>query len=100
MKTKISSKPRVLSHFVAPEAAAFSVPGVRRANSPRGFVPEGILVALDFSRCSEKALEYAVPFARQFGAELVLLHVVQSYVPLSEFEPNEPALVAVNTEST
>ncbi len=38
-----------------------------------------ILVPVDFSACSQKALQYAIPFARQFGAELVLLHVVEPY---------------------
>ena len=36
-----------------------------------------VLVPLDFSPSSEKALAYAVAFARQFGAKLTLLHVVE-----------------------
>lgn len=36
-----------------------------------------ILVPLDFTECAQKALFYAAPFARQFGAELTLLHVVE-----------------------
>jgi nucleotide-binding universal stress UspA family protein len=36
-----------------------------------------ILVPVDFSNCSKKALEYAVPLAKQFSAEVTLLHVVQ-----------------------
>jgi universal stress protein A len=36
-----------------------------------------ILVPVDFSECSKKALQYAIAFARQFGASLTLLHVVQ-----------------------
>lgn len=44
-----------------------------------------ILVPVDFSQCTEKALLYAVPFARQFGAALTLLHVVEPpYLPASE----------------
>ncbi len=35
-----------------------------------------ILVPVDFSECSRKAIEYAVQFARQFHAEIALLHVV------------------------
>lgn len=34
-----------------------------------------ILVPVDFSECTEKALAYAVPFAKQFDAALTLLHV-------------------------
>ncbi|HEY2083873.1 MAG TPA: universal stress protein [Verrucomicrobiae bacterium] len=40
-----------------------------------------ILVPVDFSECSHKALQYAVSFARQFGAELMLLHVVVAVPP-------------------
>jgi nucleotide-binding universal stress UspA family protein len=36
-----------------------------------------ILVPVDFSAESEKALAYAVPFARQFGAKLTIVHVVE-----------------------
>jgi universal stress protein A len=43
-----------------------------------------ILVPVDFSECSKKALAYAVPFAKQFGAEIVLVHVVQPYIPVPE----------------
>lgn len=39
-----------------------------------------ILVPVDFSPCSDKALDYAVAFSEQFGAELVLLHVVEPMV--------------------
>jgi nucleotide-binding universal stress UspA family protein len=44
---------------------------------------ENILVPLDFSETSLKSLQYAVPFAQQFGAKLTLLHVVQppAYTP-------------------
>src|ERR1043166_6648290 len=35
-----------------------------------------ILVPTDFSRCSENALEYALPIARQFRAGIVLVHVI------------------------
>jgi universal stress protein A len=34
-----------------------------------------ILVPTDFSECSNAAMEYAVHFARELGAELELLHV-------------------------
>jgi len=48
---------------------------------------ETILVPVDFSQCSQKALQYAVPFAKQFGAELRLLHVIESYPGVPEFGP-------------
>lgn len=37
-----------------------------------------ILVPVDFSECSHKAFHYAIQFARQFNAELLLLHVLES----------------------
>jgi universal stress protein A len=38
---------------------------------------KSILVPLDFSPSSKKALDYAVAFARQFKSKLTLLHVVE-----------------------
>jgi nucleotide-binding universal stress UspA family protein len=49
------------------------------------FAIQRILVPVDFSECSQKALDYAVPFARQFGASLILLHVVPANYPVGEF---------------
>lgn len=43
---------------------------------------KSILVPIDFSAESEKALVYAVPFAREFGAKLTLLHVVEPIHPM------------------
>jgi nucleotide-binding universal stress UspA family protein len=43
---------------------------------PTVLKPKRILVPIDFSDCSRKALEYALPFARQFHAALTVLHVV------------------------
>lgn len=37
-----------------------------------------ILVPVDFSDCSRKALRYASAFAKQFQAELTLLHVLEA----------------------
>lgn len=52
------------------------IPVAPRENSA-AFQLKRILVPVDFSDCSKKALEYAIPFGRQSGAELTLLHVVQ-----------------------
>ena len=51
------------------------------------FTLKKILVPIDFSESSRKALRYAIPFARQFGAEVTLLHVVQPYPPVPEMAP-------------
>lgn len=59
---------------------------------------ESILVPVDFSQCSQKALEYAVPFAKQFGARLALLHVIEPSVPTAEMMVVESESAAVATE--
>jgi nucleotide-binding universal stress UspA family protein len=51
------------------------------------FKLQKILVPIDFSDCSKKALQYAIPFARQFEAELVLVHVVEPYPMVPEMAP-------------
>ena len=38
---------------------------------------KSILVPIDFSKISQKALEYAVPLAKQFGAKITLLHAIE-----------------------
>jgi universal stress protein A len=53
---------------------------------PEEFKLKKILVPLDFSDCSKKALEYAIPYAKQFDAELVLLNVIEPYPPVPQME--------------
>jgi universal stress protein A len=56
---------------------------------------KSILVPIDFSTSSQRAFEYALPLARQFEAEITLLHAVEpppyamdlSYIPRSEGFP-------------
>jgi hypothetical protein len=36
-----------------------------------------ILVPIDFSKISQKALEYAVPLAKQFEAKITVLHAFE-----------------------
>jgi nucleotide-binding universal stress UspA family protein len=52
---------------------------------------------VDFSACSRKALQYAVSFASQFSAEIMLLHVVQ---PPIYSEAVVVAVTAVFNETT
>ena len=56
---------------------ARSESSTRTKSDPALLRIKSILVPIDFSVSSKKALEYAVPFARQFGAKLTLLHVVE-----------------------
>ncbi|MEI9892550.1 MAG: universal stress protein [Chthoniobacter sp.] len=59
-----------------------------------------ILVPLDFSDMSLKALRYAVPFAKQFHAKLTLVHVVEplAYTPELPFPPAMPPFQAKEIE--
>jgi universal stress protein A len=70
------AKQRVVVELESPEA---SLPPIA--------VPElklkRILVPIDFSEQSQKALHYAISFAKQFNAEIFLLHVVET-VPTPE----------------
>jgi nucleotide-binding universal stress UspA family protein len=59
-----------------------------------------ILVPVDFSECSKKALTYALPLAKQFGATITVLHVVPPYYAadpygLTQYERIEAELRAV-----
>jgi universal stress protein A len=43
-----------------------------------------ILVPIDFSECSKKALRYAIPLAKAQGAKLTLLNVVPSHSAMGQ----------------
>ena len=64
--------------------ASAAVPSLLRIKS--------ILVPIDFSTPSKKALAYAVPFAELFGAKLTLLHVVEP-VATPDFANSFPLLM-------
>ena len=79
-----STKSARLSVHVRPGTAHISEP------SGLGMVPSAlqlkrILVPVDFSEPSEKALRYAAKFAEQFGADVTLLHVIQPVVYPTDF---------------
>ena len=56
---------------------------------------QSILVPLDFSPPSKKALDYAVAFARQFKAKLTVLHVVEP-VGMPDFAASFPLAMESN----
>lgn len=61
-----------------------------------------VLCPVDFSRSSEHALRYALAFASSYGAELVLLHVVEIPVPAFPAVPGVPEIpphVTVDVEA-
>ena len=59
---------------------------------------KSILVPIDFSRISQKALDYAVPLAKQFGAKITVLHAIEpppysidlTYLPMGDGFPIGP----------
>ena len=59
---------------------------------------ERILVPIDFSDCSNKALEYALAFAEQFEASLILLHVVEPAVYPESYMLVQPATDEMNQD--
>lgn len=63
---------------------------------PASFTLRKILVPIDFSECSRKALQYAVPLAQQFQASLILVYVMPvHYYVGSEFGPVDVPLPEV-----
>lgn len=64
---------QILDATPTPDASTLSV-----------FQLKKILVPVDFSECASKALQYALPFARQFGATILVTHVIQPYIPIPE----------------
>ena len=89
MKFKPTSKSGGVVVELGPTEAQLPVTSAERETATLPvFELKKILVPVDFSDCSNKALQYAIPFARQFNAELILLHVVQ----LSLSVPEMPAI--------
>ncbi len=57
-----------------------------------------ILVPIDFSEHSKKALQYAIPFAEQFKASIDLLYVVEPTVYPADFSFGQVAFPSVEEE--
>lgn len=66
-----STAERVVQHAPSP---VFVVRQLGKRPAVKKFSYKKILVPVDFSDCSQKALQYAIGFANQLGAEIVLLH--------------------------
>jgi nucleotide-binding universal stress UspA family protein len=81
-----STAERVVRHAPCP---VLTVPALRPAARGTGVRPirlKRIVVPIDFSETSVQALPYAVAFAEKFGAEIILLHVVELFEPLQDHE--------------
>ena len=56
-----------------------------KSNNGSRFRIKTILVPVDFSSCSREGLRYAIAFANEFGAKIILLHATYlGYVYSSE----------------
>jgi nucleotide-binding universal stress UspA family protein len=75
----------------------------RNSTLPPISLPEvnlkAILVPIDFSESSRKAMHYALSFARQFNAEVLLLHVIE-FTPLTTPVPPLPIIQDETTRVT
>lgn len=88
---KLRASPKRNGLVVELDRAGETLPAI-----PAGdFALRRILVPIDFSECSTKAMAYASSFARQFGAELMLLHVIEPVFYADG--ANLAILAAVNT---
>jgi len=68
-----STAERTVRHSPSP-VLVMREPSDRLSEHKAGY--KKILVPVDFSGCSREGLQYAIRFARRFGAKLVVLHVV------------------------
>jgi nucleotide-binding universal stress UspA family protein len=79
-----STAERVVRHAPCP---VLTVPARRQTARGKGILPirlKRIVVPIDLSEFSLQALPYAVAFAQKFGAEVILLHVIEPEFPPPE----------------
>lgn len=78
-----STAERIVQHSSCPVLVARG--NALRANNGTPFRIKTILVPVDFSNCSREGLRYAIAFANEFGAKIILLHATYlGYVYSSE----------------
>jgi len=74
-----STAERVVRHASCPVLTVPASTPPKRAGKTRPFKLQKILVPIDFSNLSKDALPYALFLAGHFGAELLLLHIVEQF---------------------
>src|SRR6476620_734995 len=78
-----STAERIVQHSSCPVLVARGK--VLQANNGSRFRIRTILVPVDFSSCSREGLRYAIAFANEFGAKIILLHATYlGYIYSSE----------------
>jgi nucleotide-binding universal stress UspA family protein len=78
-----STAERIVQHSSCP--VLITRGSALQANNGSRFRMKTILVPIDFSSCSREGLRYAIAFANEFGAKIILLHATYlGYVYSSE----------------
>ena len=67
-----STAERIVQHSSCPVLVTRG--SARQANNGSQFRIKTILVPVDFSSCSREGLRYAIAFANEFGAKIILVH--------------------------
>jgi nucleotide-binding universal stress UspA family protein len=71
-----STAERIVQHSSCP--VLITRADALQANNASRFRIKTILVPVDFSNCSREGLRYAIAFANEFGAKIILLHATYS----------------------
>ncbi len=76
MKTENKTSPAIITD----KQGGHSKDEPARSGVAAGLRLQTILAPVDFSACSEHALDHAMAFATRFQAQVILLHVIESVV--------------------
>ncbi|MBL9166903.1 MAG: universal stress protein [Verrucomicrobiales bacterium] len=93
MKFKPTKKTGGLTVELKPRESIPQSTAKKRVTASPSFSVKRILVPIDFSDCSNKALQYALPFAEQFDAKILLLHVCEPFIPMPEMSAVDVGLI-------
>lgn len=80
MKSPQSSQKKDSSAKIVVSERGHKATAPAAALAPQTFAIKRILVPVDFSEHSQNAVRYAVGFAKQFRADLILVHIVEQMV--------------------
>jgi nucleotide-binding universal stress UspA family protein len=97
-----STTERVVRHAPCPVLTVSAQGKPRWKNRVSRLQLRKVVVAIDFSETSAQALPYAASMAERFGAEVILLHVIQPPAPTSPYSPSdlEIAVYAMKRRAT
>jgi len=98
MKLAIKDKPAIPRRALRPMADVSDETADLRPE-PGGLKVKSILVPIDFSNTSRAALRYAVTLARDYSADISLIHVVEpeAYGLLADLELSESRITFVES---